>query len=291
MAIKFVTCSSSDIPLAYAKAHEDCLKVMPVYATIEGQARPDDLGETYDVKEFYAVLRNGIRSTTSQITPGMFEEVFSAACAAGDEVVYVGFSSKLSSTHNSSILAANRVREEIPGAKIYITDTKCASIGLGLLVMDCIKQAKNGKSAEEIVAYIENYKYKYNHWFGVDSLKFLKDGGRISPAVALIGTTLNIKPTLIVDREGAIVPAGKTRGRKKSIAELANKVNTLYDREICSDIIVGHGDSEEDAEELVRQIKEFLPDANVIVEVLKMTIASHVGPGTLAAGFVGKDRS
>lgn len=290
MAIKFVTCSSSDIPLAYAKANEDCLKVMPVYATVEGVAKPDDLGETYDVKEFYEALRKGRRSTTSQITPGMFVEVFSEVCSKGDEVVYVGFSSKLSSTHNSSILAANQVREEIPGAKIYITDSKCASIGLGLLVMDCIRQAKSGKSAEEIVAYIEDYKLKYNHWFGVDSLKFLKDGGRISPGVALIGTTLNIKPTLIVDREGAIVPAGKTRGRKKSIAELANKVNTLYDRERGSDIIVGHGDSLEDAEELVRQIKEFLPNSRVNIEILKMTIASHVGPGTLAAAFVGKER-
>lgn len=290
MGVKIVTDSSCDLPLSYLEENKDILYILPCYIDLGGRTLVDDFGVSYHLKDFYKDIRAGIRPRTSMVTPNRFIDLYTELVEAGHEVVYCGFSSALGGVHNSSILAAKQVSAELPNAKIHIVDTASASIGLSLCCYEAIKMVKEGKSGAEIAAHLESIKMHINHWFGVDNLKFLKDGGRITPMVAMIGTTLNIKPTLTIDRLGRIVPAGKVRGRQKSIALLADKAVTRYDKEFGSAIVIAHGDSEEDAAELKRQIRAKLPEAEISVLNLHITIATHVGPGTLAVAFYGKER-
>ncbi len=290
MGVKLVTDSSCDLLIPFVEENKDIFFILPCYIDLGGKQLVDDFGVSYDIKEFYSEIRRGVRPRTSMVTPNRFEELYTKLVSEGDEVVYVGFSQPLSGVHNSSTLAAANVMAAYPGSKIYVVDTASASIGLGICVKEAVKMVREGKSGEEIAKHLENIKMRINHWFGVDNLKFLKDGGRITPAVAMLGTVLDIKPTLTINREGKIVPAGKVRGRKKSIQLLADKAITKYDRNYGSVIAIGHGDCEEDAKELQRLIKEQIPEAEFYMTILPITIATHVGPGTLAVAFVGEER-
>lgn len=290
MGVKLVTDSASDLSSAYVEANKDIVRVAPCYIDLGSKSMIDDFGVTYDIKQFYTDIRAGIKPRTSMITPNRFYSLFAELVEQGDEIVYVGFSSQLSGTHNSAILASMQIKNEYPEARIHIVDTTCASIGLAVIFDEALKMVRADKSGEEIASHLESIKLRINHWFGVDSLKFLKEGGRITPMVAMIGTALNIKPTLTVDRTGRIVPAGKVRGRKKSIETLADKAINRYNEEYGSVIIVGHGDSEEDAKELEKLVRDRFPEAEIKLMCMHITIATHVGPGTLAVAFLGKER-
>lgn len=290
MGVRLVTDSSCDFPLSFVEENKDIFHILPCYIDLGGRTLVDDFGITYDLKQFYTDIRAGIRPRTSMVTPNRFVNLYSELVKEGHEVVYCGFSSALGGVHNSSTLAAIQVRAEYPDAKIYIVDTLSASIGLSLCCIEAIKMVRAGKSGAEIAEHLDKIKLHINHWFGVDGLKFLKDGGRISPMVAMIGTTLNIKPTLTIDRLGRIVPAGKVRGRRKSMESLAEKAATRYDRNFNSIIIIGHADCEADALELESIIKAKMPGVETWVVNLHITIATHVGPGMLAAAFYGKER-
>lgn len=290
MGVKLVTDSSCDLSLSFLEENKDIFFILPCYINVGEKQLVDDFGVTYDINEFYRDIRGGKRPRTSMVTPNRFEELYTKLVSEGHEVVYVGFSQPLSGVHNSSTLASENVKKEYPGAKIHIVDTASASIGLAICVIEAVKLVRAGKSGAEIAEHLENIKMKVNHWFGVDNLKFLKDGGRITPAVAMIGTVLDIKPTLTINRDGKIVPAGKVRGRKKSIHLLADKAISKYDKEYKSLIAIGHGDCEADAAELKRLIAEKLPEAEFYTTILPATIVTHVGPGTLAVAFVGDER-
>lgn len=290
MGVKLVTDSSCDFPLSFVEENKDIFHILPCYIDLGGRTLIDDFGVSYDLKQFYTDIRAGVKPRTSMVTPNRFAALYTEFVKEGHEVVYCGFSSALGGVHNSSTLAAMQVKAEYPDAKIYIVDTVSASIGLSICCIEAIKMVRAGKSGEEVAQHLENIKMHINHWFGVDGLKFLKEGGRISPMVAMIGTTLNIKPTLTVDRIGRIIPAGKVRGRRKSIENLSEKAITRYDKDFGSVIIVGHADCESDALELERMIKEKLPGVETLVVNLHITIATHVGPGMLAAAFYGKER-
>lgn len=290
MGVKLVTDSASDLTMAYTEENSDILHVLPCYIDLGGHEMIDDFGVSYDLKKFYAEIRSGIKPRTSMVTPNRFIDLYSKIVERGDEVVYVGFSGPLSGVHNSSTLAAMQIQSRYPDAKIHIVDTTCASIGLALITREAVKMVRSGMDGEAIAKRLEEIKMHINHWFGVDGLKFLKEGGRITPMVAMIGTALNIKPTLTVDRSGRIVPAGKVRGRRKSIETLAEKVASRYDYEYASTIMVGHADAEEDAMELEHLIRSKIPNAEVITTCLHITIATHVGPGMLAVAFYGKER-
>ncbi len=290
MAIKIVTDSSCDLPISYLEENKDIFYILPCYIDMDNKTYVDDFGVSYDLKTFYDRMRNGGQPKTSMVVPNRFIELYTKLTDDGDEVIYIGFSGPLSGVHSSSTLAAREVMKSNPNAKIYIVDTLSASVGLGVCIYESIKRIREGQSAEQVVEYLESTKQKVNHWFGVDDLGFLKRGGRISPTVALIGTALNIKPTLTIDREGNIVPFGKVRGRKKSIHLLAEKTVASYDKEQSSIIGIGHGDCSEDAAELKRLVSEQLPEAIIYEVMLPITIATHVGPGTLAIAFVGAER-
>ncbi|GAB6107165.1 DegV family protein [Fusibacter bizertensis] len=290
MNIRIITDSCCDLPLEFVEANQDLLQVLGMPIQIQGREIIDDLGKTFDRSQFYSLLRQGIMPTTSQINTYRFEKAFTEAIDEGKEIVYLGFTSGMSGTFNSANIAKQIILEDEAHATIELVDTLSASIGQGIIIVEALKLARAGKNAGEIAQWAEQIKLKTHHWFGVDDLNYLRNGGRISHVSALVGTMLNVKPTLGVDHDGRLKPYGNVRGRKKSIAQLASKFNQHYCMDNISTIIVGHGDCKEDATLLANAIKAFDPKADILVSELSMTIASHVGPNMIAVAFIGDER-
>lgn len=290
MKVKIITDSCCDLPLHYVKAHSDRLEVLGMPVQIEGKEYIDDLGVTLKHDDFYAKLRSGIMPTTSQINAYRFEEAFRAYLDEGKDVIYVGFSSGLSGTLNSAIIARNIILEDTPDAPIYVVDTLSASVGLGAIVVETVKMATSGMNGLQIYTWVQENHMNAHHWFGVDDLHYLKNGGRINAASAMVGTVLNVKPTLIVDKFGKLKPYGNVRGRKKSMSFLVSKLEEHYHPETTTTVLLGHGNCMDDAETLRLMIREKYGNIDIMVSELSMTIASHVGPNMLAVAFIGKER-
>lgn len=289
MSVKIITDSCCDLPLTFVEAHSDKLEILGMPVEIDGTNYIDDLGKTLDHKTFYDFLRRGILPTTSQINVYRFEEAFKSNIENGREVLYIGFSSGLSGTFNSACVARKNLLEEYPDAKIELVDTLSASIGQGAIVVEAIKRLENNNKIDDIKAWIEENKLHVNHWFGVDDLNYLKNGGRISSASAIMGNMLNVKPTLIVDASGKLKPYGKVRGRKKSMSFLASKVTERIDTSNTT-VLLGHGNCLDEAEQLRQLLISESPELDIIITELSMTIASHVGPNMLAVAFFGDKR-
>lgn len=283
-----ITDSNCDLTAEYLK--ENNIPVIPFYFNLKGQDYADDFGKSISYKEFYDELRNGEMPTTAQITPFIFEEYFRKYISEDYSIVYIGFSSALSGSYNNSVLAKSKILEEEPNADITVIDTKSATIGQGLLVFYACEMLKQGKSKEDIVNWIEDNKLKVNIYFTVDSLDHLKRGGRLSATSAAFGTLLDIKPILIVDNEGKLVPIKKVRGRKKAIRELLGELENKIINPEEQTIYITHGDCIEDAiylrDLLMREIKV----KNVVINYLGPIIGTHTGPGLICIAFVGKGR-
>lgn len=290
MKIKIITDSCCDLPLFFTQSNTEHLDVIGMPVQLNGKEIIDDLGKSYAHETFYNSLRNGTMPTTSQINAFRFEELFKKYLNQGYDVVYVGFSSGMSGTFNSAHIAKETVLSETPEAGLYTVDTLSASIGLGALVIRAVDLVKSGASTEDIVNWLEAHKFNAQHWFGVDDLNYLKNGGRISAASAIVGSVLNVKPTLIVDHEGKLKPYGNVRGRKKSISFLASKFKEHFSETLTQTVLIGHGNAIDDALTLKAAVEPYAKNAEIIVSELSMTIASHVGPNMLAIAFIGDER-
>lgn len=239
-------------------------------------------------KEFYQRMRNGEVAKTSAINVEQFKECFRNILDKGDDILYLGFSSGLSTTFNSARLASEELKEEFPNNKIEVIDSLCASAGQGLLLYLACKKRDEGCSLEEVKEYLEKNKLNICHYFTVSDLVYLKRGGRISSTTALIGSLLGIKPILHVDNEGHLVSVGKVRGRRGSIKAIVQKYGELVKEK--EPIFICHGDCEEDVEYMKKLLKE---EYDVKVDQVVNTgpvIGAHSGPGTLALFFLGKER-
>ncbi|MBM7562543.1 DegV family protein [Fusibacter tunisiensis] len=290
MTVKIITDSCCDLPLDYVLKHQDALQVLGMPIQIETEEIIDDLGQSYSHAEFYSKLRNGILPTTSQINVHRFTDAFKSSLEAGAHIIYIGFSAALSGTYNSALLAKSLVLEDYPDAQLHVIDTKSASIGLGVLVIEAVKMAESGATADAIERFIIDNHLNAQHWFGVDDLFFLKKGGRINTATAAVGTVLNVKLTLIVDQAGYLKPYGTVRGRKKSLNFLISKLEEHYEENRTNVVLVGHGNAIDDALRMSDTIRSTYPNLEIIISELSMTIASHVGPGMVAIAFLGKGR-
>ena len=216
-----VTDSSADLPAALVK--ELGVEVLPLSFTLQGITRhnyPDD--REMDPKEFYRVLRAGEMATTAAVNVADYTDLIDPILAAGKDVLVLAFSSGLSATYQSSTMAVAELREKYPERKIFTVDTLCASLGQGLLIWHAAEQKKAGKSIEEVRDWTEQNKLHLCHWFTVDDLHFLKRGGRVSAATAVLGSMLHIKPVLHVDDEGHLINVGKARGRAASLTALVD---------------------------------------------------------------------
>ncbi|MBO7303283.1 MAG: DegV family protein, partial [Clostridia bacterium] len=209
----------------------------------------------------------------------------------GKDILYLGFSSGLSSTYHSGKLACEELSEEYPDRKLYAVDTLCASLGQGLLVYHAAKMRLDGASIEEVRDFTENKKLNVCHWFTVDDLFFLKRGGRVGAATAVLGTVLGIKPIMHVDNEGKLVKTTTARGRRASIDALCEKAKTgALDAKAKLVAFISHGDCEEDAKYLADKVKKEAGFKDVVIGYVGSVIGSHSGPGTLALFYIGAER-
>ncbi len=264
------------------------LTFVPLTVEFRGNTSDDRNDDT--LKDMYQGLRAGEVAKTSAVNPSRWSQAMEKALAAGKDVLVLAFSSGLSTTYQSAVIAAEELKDEYPDRKIQVIDTLCASMGQGLLVWYACKKRDEGLSLDEVAQWVLDNRLHLCHWFTVDDLMYLKRGGRISAATALVGTMLQIKPLLHVDDEGHLINMTKTRGRKAAIDAMVKKAQELgagYDN---STMFISHGDCLSDAEYLSRQLKEKCGVKDVVISYVGAVIGSHSGPGTLALFFLGSHR-
>ena len=264
------------------------LTVISLNLLFRGQSQADSVSG--DIKSFYDALREGEAASTSAVNPENWGCVIEPVLKQGKDALVIAFSSGLSTTYQSAVIAANELMERYPERKVNVVDSLCASLGQGLLVWYACGKRAAGMDLEELTAWLEGNKQNLCHWFTVDDLMYLKRGGRVSAATALVGTMLKIKPVLHVDDEGHLINVSKVRGRKASIEALADKVVKTGLPGENDTIFICHGDCLEDARYLEQLLKERMGVKEVFIGYTGAVIGSHSGPGTLAVFFLGDKR-
>ena len=239
------------------------------------------------VKDFYNRMREGAVARTAAANMGDFRAVVEPLIRDGKDVLYVGFSSGLSTTANAAAMAADELREEYPQAKIAVIDTLQASAGEGLLVKLAVDKKAQGASLEENEAYIRQAAPNTAAWFTVDDLVYLKRGGRVSPTVAFVGGLLGIKPVMHVDDEGHLINVTKVKGRKAALAAL---VDRLCQTRTHGPIFISQADCAEQAQEMAKAIEEKTGEAVSLISDIGPVIGAHAGPGTMALFFLTNER-
>lgn len=242
------------------------------------------------IGEFYNKMREGGVAKTAAVNSESFKTAFEEIIKEGKDILYLGFSSGLSTTLNSARIAASELSESYPDAKIIVLDTLGASAGIGILIRLALDKKAEGADIDACAEYIRSRVLNLCHWFTVDDLVYLKRGGRISPAAAFFGNAMGIKPVLHVDNEGHLINITKVRGRKTSIAALADKYTELAENVNEGYIYISHGDCLDDATLLKNMIEEKHGARVQIITNVGTVIGAHSGPGTLALFFMGKER-
>lgn len=286
MSYKIITDSCCDLSEAmYAQLD---LTVVPLSVTIKGETI--NRFTEQELKDIYTALREKEHATTAAANPQDWEDSVAPVLEQGQDALILAFSSGLSTTYQSAVIAAEELMERFPGRTVKVVDTLCASMGQGLFAYYACKKRDEGMSLEELTAWCEENKLRLCHWFTVDDLFFLKRGGRVSAATAIAGTMLQIKPVLHVDNEGHLINVSKARGRKAALQALAKK---MADTQIPGEndvAFISHGDCLEDAEVLAEMLKTQCSVKEVIIHYIGGVIGSHAGPGTVALFFLGNER-
>lgn len=264
------------------------LTSVPLTVTFRGSSYPDKNDET--LAELYQGLRAGETASTAAVNPQQWQQGMEAILKQGQDVLAICFSSGLSTTYQSAEIAARELAELYPQRKIRVIDSLSASLGQGLLVYHACKKRNAGMELEELANWVEENRLHLCHWFTVDDLMYLKRGGRISAATAVMGTMLSIKPVLHMDDEGHLISMSKVRGRKAAIQALARKVGELsagYENPV---MFISHGDCIEDANTLADLLKTQYGVPQVYINYVGAVIGAHSGPGTLSVFFLGSHR-
>ena len=248
------------------------------------------IGTDISNHDFYDRMRQGAHARTAANNADTFARAFTPILEEGKDILYVAFSSGLSTTVNSAHMAADDLKESYPDRKIVIVDTLAASAGGGLMVYMAIAKKNQGATIEENAAYMESLVPQHCIWFTVDDLEYLKRGGRVSPLVAFAGGVLGIKPILQMDGEGHLVKVSTARGRKKAIEALAEKYAELSYEEKNTPIFISHAEAENDAKQLADILKQRHGAEVTLITEIGPVIGSHAGPGTIALFFIGKHR-
>ena len=243
-----------------------------------------------DPHVFYDRLRGGEMATTNAVNVAQYTEALEPLLQAGKDVLILAFSSGLSTTYNSSRLAVEELSARYPERKLYTVDTLCASLGQGLLVWYAARERERGHTIEEVRDWVEEHKLNLCHQFTVDDLHFLKRGGRISAATAVVGSMLQIKPVLHVDNEGHLINIGKARGRQASLKALVDRMEETAIDSGSLTVFISHGDCLEDAQTVEKMVKERFGVEDVYINYVGPVIGAHSGPGTVALFYVGTNR-
>ena len=266
------------------------VEVLPLSFTIDGKNYPHyPDARAYPIADFYQRMREGAVAVTAAANVVELTEGMEKHLRQGRDVLFLCFSSGLSSTRDACAIAAEDLRERYPERKIYTVDTLAASGGQGLLVLLAGRKQKAGASIEEVRDFAEETKFHVGHWFTVDDLVYLKRGGRVSSAAAVVGTMLNIKPVLHVDNEGHLIPMEKVRGRKAAIQALFRHMQetALPDQET---VMINHADCLPEAESLAERIRAEFHPKEVLIADLGPIIGAHTGPGLVTLFFLAEHR-
>lgn len=283
------TDTTSDLPESYIQEHG--LGIMSLSYTIDGGTY--DRSHELPVKEFYAKMRAGSMPTTAQVNPEGAREVFAGMMKEHDaDILHIAFSSGLSGSCNSAMIAAEELREEYKDHRVIVIDSLAASLGEGLLVHKALMNQKKGMTLDENARWLEDNKLHLVHNFTVDDLFHLHRGGRVSKTAAVIGTMINLKPILHVDNEGHLIPVSKVRGRKKSLIALVDSMEKQMGsyREQNDIFFISHGDCEEEARFVADLVKQRFGIESFLINHVGPTIGAHSGPGTMALFYMGEYR-
>lgn len=264
--------------------------VLPMEVILNGKSRVYGPGGDMDVAEFYAALRSGATASTTQIRPDVYFKHFTPCLEAGEDILYLCFTSGMSGTYQTAQMCAQELRESFPERTIRCVDTLCASVGEGFLVREAARKKAEGMGLDELAQWVEDNRLSVCHWFTVDTLEFLRRGGRISTAAAVVGTALQIKPMLHVSEEGKLEVAEKLRGGRRAMSAQLTRMKKGWEPSMGKLVVIGHGDSPEKAEELKALVQEAFPDSEIQTAPIGPVIGTHTGPGMLALIFWGSER-
>lgn len=288
-AYQIITDSTADLTPELVRELD--VQVIPLCYMMEGRTYHNiPGGGELTEEEFYAKLRAGTMSTTTQINSEEFLRVFTPLLEAGQDVLYFAFSSGLSGTCQSALLAREELRRRFPERRLEVFDSLCASMGEGLLVYHAAKLRQEGRDMDQVLAWLKENVLRLCHWFTVDDLNHLKRGGRVSTATALVGTMLGIKPVLHVDNEGHLISVSKVRGRRQSLEALVSRMEETAVNPAEQAVFISHGDCLEDAQFVAQQVREKLGVTQIQIGYIGPVIGAHSGPGTVALFFLGKER-
>ena len=243
-----------------------------------------------DIPDFYQKMRDGAVYQTAAANLGDYLDAFEPFLRRGQDILYLCFSSGLSNTVNTARMAAVELEAQYPGRRVSVVDSRCASVGFGLFVLLAARKRDTGASLAETEAYLYEIVPRLCHWFTVDSLVFLRRGGRISAAKAIIGEALNLKPVLHMDDDGHLISRMKVRGRRQAVQALADKYAALAADPENGEYLIGHGDCLEDARQLEALIAGQFRHPAALIADIGPVIGAHSGPGTLALFFLGRQR-
>ena len=288
----YVIMTDSCCDLTEQEVAESELTVLPLTFTLEGvnyRDTPDHADMS--LEEYYMHIRAGMQCTTSAVNVGDFTDAMRPILKAGKDILCICFSSALSTTYQSAVIAADELRPEFPEAKIVVIDSLSASRGQGMLVYHAAKEKKRGEPIDVVAAWVNSMIQHQGHWFTVDDLNHLRRGGRLNATSAIVGTVLAIKPVMHCDKDGKLTPVSKARGMKQALTELVNKLEELGDRPLQDQtVFICHADAPESVEFVKKMLLERFHIADVHVGYIGPVIGSHTGAGTLGLFFFGSER-
>ncbi len=285
---KYIICmdASGDIDPKFME--ENNVKFIPMNYTISNEYRTCKEMEPYSIlKKFYDGQRSGDLTKTTQITPFQYEEFFESFLKEGLSVIYISLSSGLSNTFSCSELASKNLKEKYPSLDVYCIDSLAATGGIGVLVQQLVYNRKAGMSIKDNYEKVKELTHHIKHWFMVENLMYLKRGGRISGATAIVGSLLNFKPILEIDKEGKLETIDKKRGRKLGLKCLLDTFEAHYSKELTKDVYITHADAEASAAYLKEELLKMHPDLNITITLLSPIIGAHTGPDMATICYLG----
>lgn len=281
--MKIFVDSGCDLPKSYLDDHD--VTLLPLTVLLDGKEYQDIVD--IDSKEVFQAIRDGKQPKTSQVSPDRVLALWKEFAETGEDGIYIAFSSELSGTYQTSVMMRDQVKEGNPRMNLIVVDTRCASLGCGLVVQEAVRLRDAGEDVRSIERKVRKMAGNMEHLFTVEDLDYLAKGGRVSKASAFFGGLLNIKPLLHVE-SGRLVPIEKHRGRKKVFRRILELMEERGDHVSEQVIAISHGDDEAGANELRDLIEEKFHPKEIQIHMIGSVIGSHAGPGTLAVFFLNK---
>lgn len=278
--------TDTDCEMMYTDAEDLGMQIIKMPYTLKNEECYYDMGKTFDPKQFFDEMRNGEIVITSALNSNDYINYFEPVLASGEDILYVHFSAQLSGTFNHMQKAIDELKEKYPNRKITCFDTGNISLGAGVQVIEACKLHNAGASDEEVVEFLKVFKEKVAIYFYVDSLQYLKRGGRISATSAVIGSLLNIKPILTVTKEGKLEKLTTVKGTKKALEFMINKFNEEYGNDDKYEMYVIDADNKQVGDDLAERIRSSGKNVSIRRMSIGPVIGAHAGPGTIGIIFV-----